>query len=196
MSMSSSTAATEPWDLGLDTDQAAQGRVRALVVDHFDSVWRLLRRLGVPESAVDDAAQLVFLIATKKLARVVPESEQSFLYGVALRVAADERRKAKRRLEVSGVEMTALEDAGPPPDALVEQRKARALMDHVLESMPLELRSVFVLYEMEEMTMAEIAALLGIPPGSVASRLRRAREHFHEYVRRYRAKWRHGREAP
>jgi len=62
-------------------------------------------------------------------------------------------------------------------------------MDDALESLPIELRSVFVLYEMEEMTMAEIAELLGIPAGSVASRLRRARHHFHEYVRRYRAKW-------
>jgi RNA polymerase sigma-70 factor (ECF subfamily) len=67
-------------------------------------------------------------------------------------------------------------------------------MDRVLESMPIALRSVLVLYEMEEMTMAEIAVMLGIPPGSVASRLRRAREHFHEYVRRYQAKWEKRRE--
>jgi RNA polymerase sigma-70 factor (ECF subfamily) len=187
--MSSSTAATEPWGLGLDADRGPHARVHALVLAHFDSIWRLLRRLGVPESQVDDAAQQVFVIATNKVAKIQPGSEQSFLYGVALRIAADERRKALRRRDVAELEESALSHEGPTPDDLIDQRKARALMDAVLEAMPLELRSVFVLYEMEEMTMAEIATLLGIPAGSVASRLRRAREYLHEYVRRYRAKW-------
>lgn len=187
--MSSSTAATEPWDLDLDADGGLQARAHALVLAHFESVWKLLRRLGVPESMVDDAAQQVFVTATKKLPEIVQGSEHSFLYGVALRVAADERRKVRRRAEVAAIEESQLSHDNPAPDELVDQRKARAMMDQVLESMPLELRSVLVLYEMEEMTMAEIAVLLGIPAGSVASRLRRARHHFHEYVRRYRAKW-------
>lgn len=187
--MSSSTAASKPWDLGLATDGGPQERARALVLSHFDPIWRLLRRLGVPESAVDDAAQQVFVVATKKLAKIAPGSEQSFLFGVALRVASDERRRLRRLPEVAVVEAAELTNDGPAPDELVDQRKARAMMDQILESMPLELRSVLVLYEMEEMTMAEIAELLGIPAGSVASRLRRAREHFHDYVRRYRAKW-------
>ena len=187
--MSSSTAATEPWALGLDADGGPHARVHALVLSHFDSIWRLLRRLGVPESMVDDATQQVFVIATDKLSKIQPGSEHSFLFGIALRIASDERRKARRRPEVAELEESALSHQGPTPDELVDQRKARALMDDVLEAMPLELRSVFVLYEMEEMTMAEIAAVLGIPAGSVASRLRRAREHFHDHVRRYRAKW-------
>jgi RNA polymerase sigma-70 factor (ECF subfamily) len=187
--MSSSTAATEHWDLGLDAEGGPNARARALVLSHFDSIWRLLRRLGVPESMVDDAAQQVFVIATNKVSKIQPGSEQSFLFGVALRIASDERRKARRRQDVAELEESALSHEGPTPDELIDQRKARALMDDVLEAMPLELRTVFVLYEMEEMTMAEIAGVLGIPAGSVASRLRRAREYFHEYVRRYRAKW-------
>lgn len=190
--MSSSTATTERWDLGLDADGRPHARAQVLVVSHFDSIWRLLRRLGVPESAVDDAAQQVFVIATNKLSKIQPGSEQSFLFGVALRIASDERRKARRRHDVTELEESAFRHEGPTPDELIDQRKARALMDDVLEAMPLELRTVFVLYEMEEMTMAEIAKVLGIPSGSVASRLRRAREHFHEYVRRYRAKWEPG----
>jgi RNA polymerase sigma-70 factor (ECF subfamily) len=187
--MGSSTVATEPWDLGLDADGGPHARVHALVLSHFDSIWRLLRRLGVPESMVDDAAQQVFVIATNKLSKIQQGSEHSFLFGVALRVAADERRKERRRPEMAEIEESVLGDGGPTPDELIDQRKARELMDDALESLPLELRSVFVLYEMEELTMAEIAELLGIPAGSVASRLRRARHHFHEYVRRYRAKW-------
>jgi len=194
--MSSSTAATEPWDLGLHADGGPHAHVHALVTSHFDSIWRLLRRLGVAESMVDDAAQQVFLTATKKLSQIAPGSEFSFLFGVALRVAADERRKAGRRVEVAGLEESAIRDDCATPDELVDQRKARAVMDLALESMPLGLRSVFVLYEMEEMTMAEIAVMLAIPTGSVASRLRRARQQFHEYVRRYRAKWEGSRVKP
>ncbi|MFT3771354.1 MAG: sigma factor-like helix-turn-helix DNA-binding protein [Minicystis sp.] len=54
--------------------------------------------------------------------------------------------------------------------------------------MPLDLRAVFVLFELEQATMAEIAAMLDLPPGTVASRLRRAREHFQAAARRIAAK--------
>jgi RNA polymerase sigma-70 factor (ECF subfamily) len=192
--MGPSTVASEPWDLGLESVPGGQARVHALVVEHFDFIWRLLRRFGVPESGADDAAQQVFLTATKRLSQIAPGSEQSFLFGVALRVAADDRKKRQRLREAVMVDEANHVAEGPPPDELVEQRRARELMDRVLESMPIALRSVLVLYEMEEMTMAEIAVMLGIPPGSVASRLRRAREHFHEYVRRYQAKWEKRRE--
>lgn len=187
--MSSSTAATEPWPLGLDAGEESASRIRVLVDEHFDSIWRLLRRLGIPESGVDDAAQQVFLTATKKLSQIAAGSEYAFLFGIALRVAADERRKLRRRAEVPGLEETGFSHSLPPPDELVDQRKARHTVDGILDGMPLELRTVLVLYEMEEMTMAEIAVLLAIPAGSVASRLRRARLHFHDCVRRYRARW-------
>src|SRR5262249_19375343 len=85
-----------------------------------------------------------------------------------------------RRREVS-------EDAmGEPPapdlgaDDLADLRRARAMLDEILEEMPLELRVVFILSEIEQMTAANIAELESIPPGTVASRLRRAREIFRE----------------
>jgi RNA polymerase sigma-70 factor (ECF subfamily) len=187
--MGPSTVASEPWDLGLETEPGGQARVHALVVEHFDFIWRLLRRFGVPESGADDAAQQVFLTATKRLSQIAVGSEQSYLFGVALRVAADERKKRQRRREATIGDDAEHVAQVPAPDELLEQRRARELMDHVLETMPTALRSVLVLYEMEEMTMVEIATMLGIPPGSVASRLRRARAHFHDYVRRYQAKW-------
>jgi len=114
--MSSSTAATEPWALGLDADGGPHARVHALVLSHFDAIWRLLRRLGIPESMVDDAAQQVFVIATNKLSKIQPGSEHSFLFGVALRVASDERRRARRRPEMADIEDSALSHGGPTPD--------------------------------------------------------------------------------
>src|SRR5512142_2066304 len=69
-------------------------RVRALVDAHFEFVWRSLRRLGLSSADADDATQEVFLVAIRRLDDIDPESERSFLYGTALRVAAVQRRSA------------------------------------------------------------------------------------------------------
>jgi RNA polymerase sigma-70 factor (ECF subfamily) len=66
----------------------------------------------------------------------------------------------------------------PSADDVADLRRARALLDEIIDGMPLELRVVFILSEIEQMTAASIAELEGIPPGTVASRLRRAREVF------------------
>ena len=71
-----------------------------------------------------------------------------------------------------------IEKFGPDPETSAEQKRLTVLFARVLEQLSLELRAVFVLYELEEFTMAEIAATLGLPPGTVASRLRRGRETF------------------
>src|SRR6187402_3874980 len=74
-------------------------RLRAAFDQHFDYVWRLLRRLGVHEASVDDAAQLVFLTLSAKLAQVVLGKERAFLTGTAFRVASNQRRGERRSYE-------------------------------------------------------------------------------------------------
>lgn len=155
-------------------------RLEALLADHHAFVWRTLRRLGVPDGDIDDASQQVFLVAHRRLASLAPESERSFLFQTALRVAADWRRAHKRRCEQVGIDILDVPDIAANPEEQMDQRRARALLDRVLEVMPMDLRAVFVLFELEEMTMAQIAMIAGIPPGTVASRLRRARHAFHE----------------
>ena len=170
-------------------DADLDGRVAGLVRDHFDFIWRSLRRLGVPVQHTDDAAQKVFWVAAQKMHGLRLERERSFLFAIALRVAADERRSLRRKREVPAPSsFDELRDPSPSPDELVEQRRARAILDRFLEELPLELRVVFVLYELEDMTMSEVAALLEIPSGTVASRLRRAREMFEQQVARFRAR--------
>lgn len=151
-----------------------------LVRDHADFIWRTLRRLGVPERAVDDATQQVFVTASNKLARIRPGTERSFLFGVAMNVAAHARRSLVRSREVaydSEREMAAV-DPAPSPDDLLDRRRAREMLDDVLEAMPAELRVTFVLFELEQLTVTEIAELTKVPRGTAASRLRRAREEF------------------
>jgi RNA polymerase sigma-70 factor, ECF subfamily len=165
-------------------------RLRLVVESSFDLLWRTLRRLGVPEAEVDDAVQRVFLVAARKLDEIEPGKERSFLFSVALRVASDARRTVKRRHEAGDEGLEAMVEPGAGPEDQASQKQARARLDEVLDAMPLELRTVFVLFELEEMQTAEIAALLEIPTGTVASRLRRAREDFQERVKRLSARWR------
>jgi RNA polymerase sigma-70 factor, ECF subfamily len=157
--------------------------------EHYAAVWRLLRRFGVPHAQLDDAAQEVFWVFARRLSDVRAGSERAFLYGVALRIAADH---ARRRLAAPAIEdvqdLSRIVDPCPSPEQCLEQRQARAMLDVVLDGLSLELRAVFVLAELEELEMREIAELEGIPIGTASSRLRRARAEFAAIVKRLHAR--------
>jgi RNA polymerase sigma-70 factor (ECF subfamily) len=164
-------------------DAAGQARLGRMIDSDYRLIWRLLRRLGLATSAADDAAQQVFLIAAERLDDIQVGKERAFAYGTALRVAQSVRRRRDR--EVPGLEPheTELVARGPNPEQLVEQRRAREQLDQLLDALPLELRAVFVLFELEGLSSPEIAALSDLPLGTVASRIRRARAQFRELVR-------------
>lgn len=153
-------------------------RLRRVVREYHDFVWRALRRMGVAEHATEDAAQQVFLVMAHRLQGVSYDNERSFLFGTVVRVAADARRAQSRRREVDGDSVDEPVDPSPSAEAMVDEKKARAILDTILRSMPDDLRAVFVLCELEELVAPEVAEVLGVPVGTVASRLRRAREHF------------------
>jgi RNA polymerase sigma-70 factor (ECF subfamily) len=155
-----------------------ESRLRQVVSEHFEVLWRFLRRLGIADGDTDDAAQEVVLVLARKLDHVAVGAERSFVLSTAFRVASGFRRAARRRREVEDGELSELESPELGPEALAEKQRLRVVLQRVLNELPLELRVVFVLYELEELTMAEIAATLELPPGTVASRLRRAREQF------------------
>jgi RNA polymerase sigma-70 factor (ECF subfamily) len=154
---------------------------------HFDFVWRSLRRLGLSDDRAEDAAQQVFLVLSQRLDSITPGCELSFLFRTATRVASDVRRSASYRREVVHPDPAADLEGSPRPDDLLDERRARVLLDSVLDTLDMDLRTVFVLFELEEMTMTDIAQLLEIPAGTVASRLRRAREKFEAKLARIRA---------
>jgi RNA polymerase sigma-70 factor (ECF subfamily) len=166
---------------------ATERRLAELFHQHFDLVWRTVRRLGVPPGAVDDAAQEVFVVASRRLEAIELGKEKAFLYGTAIRVAADARRAHGRRPPQSDVELDVVVDPAPALDELVDQKRARELLDDIVARMPEDARDVFVLYELEGLTMAEIATCLEVPAGTVASRLRRGRELFAARVTRLEA---------
>ncbi len=173
------------------TDTAPEPSASALtrlVDEHFDFVWRLLRRLGLPVPDADDAAQQVFLLACTKQEQIRPGSERSFLYGCALNWAARYRASCKKRsahIELGDTEHELQAPCTSDPETLLSGHQSRALLDEILAQLPLELRTTLVLYELEQMTSQEIADLAGIPRGTVASRLRKARDEFERIAKRY-----------
>ncbi|HEX2669467.1 MAG TPA: sigma-70 family RNA polymerase sigma factor [Polyangiaceae bacterium] len=166
-----------------------QARLAALAREHFSFIWRSLRRLGVSEPAVDDATQQVFEVAARRLDDLQVGREKAFLFKTALLVAMKARRVAARaRSEAGGPEIESLHDSGPSPEESALLRENRQLLDRALAALGLPERTVFVLFEIEELSLTEIAELVAIPRGTVASRLRRARELFHAEAKRLRAR--------
>ena len=163
-------------------DEPRRARLSAMVARDYRLIWRLLRRLGLPSASADDAAQQVFLIAAERLDDIVDGKERAFAYGTALRVAQQARRRRSR--EQTHVEIE-LVSADADPERAAQQQRARANLDAVLEELPLQLRTVFVLFELEGLTSPEIASLTELPLGTVASRIRRARELFRKLVKRH-----------
>jgi RNA polymerase sigma-70 factor (ECF subfamily) len=157
-------------------------RLRALVDDHVLFVRRMLTRAGVPSSELDDQVQQTFIVATTRLDDVQVGSERSFLYQVALNVAAHVRRNLARRREVMEDRMPERIEAFATPEHLASRKEMRQLLDVVVEGMSEPLCQVFKLFMFEGADMAEIAARLGVPRGTVASRLRRARVQFRKHA--------------
>lgn len=148
-------------------------RLERLFVQHHASVWRTLRRRGLSPAAAADATQETFMVAARRLADIQEQSERAFLVGTALRVAHTLRRKTLR---------WQLDDDMDQYLAGLPSRGADLadvqLCDLALSRVKPELAEAFVLHDVEGFSSPEIAALLGIPLGSVASRLRRGREQF------------------
>jgi RNA polymerase sigma-70 factor (ECF subfamily) len=167
---------------------ADKSALHELLLAHFDFIWRSLRRLGVPEDSVDDAAQQVFVVASRKIDRDPPRAPKAFLFAIALRVAASHRRSRDRRRLLDSENWTEVGDSAPGPDELLERRRARQELDEIVESIPFDIRVVFMLFEMEEMTTKQIAELMNLPMGTVASRLRRGRELFQQGIERLKAR--------
>jgi RNA polymerase sigma-70 factor, ECF subfamily len=162
-------------------------RLREIVTEHYAFVWRSLRHLGVMPGDADDAAQQVLIVMSQKLDQVALGSERAFLFATAMRIASRWRRSRDRRREVGNSEAV-LEQLVSQTSPASDRTPARALLDQILEGMPAETRAVFMLYEVEQFTMGEIGGLLNLPSGTVASRLRRAREYFRDAVGRLEAR--------
>ena len=160
-----------------------------MVESYFETVWRTLQRLGVPEASLEDSAQEVFLVASRRLDEITRGDDRGYLLEVALRVASQARRshsKGSRELLVDGqaLDSTSLGTTLHAPDDALEQKRALALLAAALDKMSEEVREAFILFEFGELSAPEVASVLEVPVGTVASRVRRAREQLRRTLSR------------
>lgn len=172
-------------DDALRLDDAGRQRVRAMFQEHYDIVFRILRRLGLERHRAEDGAQQVFMIAAQRLVDIAGGKERAFLTGSAVNVA--QRIRGERQHQELASEPPR---SGPNVEEMVDQKRSRERLDRLLREMNDDLRVVLVLAEIEGLGKREIAEALEIPEGTVASRLRRAREDFLLRLRRDEARWR------
>lgn len=156
----------------------------ALYKAHFEFVWRSARHLGCTDDWVADAVHETFLVATRRLPEFEGRSsERTWLFAITFRVVQRLCRDRARRRQ--HVERYARQLPSPTADA-ADEAEAREYLRYLLELLPEAQRLVLILAELEGFTTPEIAETLGIPVGTVHSRLRAAKQHLTRVIERER----------
>ena len=170
---------------GADAERAGRSlgeRIDAVYREHFPAVWRGLRRLGVPERSLEDAAQDVFLIVHRRANDFEGRSSlRTWIYGIAVRVAKDYRRAEARhsqRVEHLAAELLHEPASASTPADEAERREANRLLHAALGALKEELRDVLVLVELEQLPVRDAAAALGLRVRTCQRRLRAAHQAF------------------
>lgn len=178
------TAALAP--LAPPSEGVAPFDLAAVYAREFDWVWHTLRRLGVAARDLPDVTHDVFVVVHRR-AHTYDRARplRPWLFGVAYRVARDHLALGRNRRE-SVTEAPEVADPRPPQDQQLARAQARELVVAALQCVELDRRVVFILHDLEEQPMPEIAAALDVPVKTLYSRLAAAREQFTAAVRRLR----------
>lgn len=156
---------------------------------HVEFVWRVARRLGVAESALDDAVQDVFVVVHARLHTFEGRSSlRTWIYGIVRRVARDHRPSAREHPLDDAREVSGAASAHEQ----LERAEALRMLHALLDTLDDDKREVFVLSELEEMPMPEVAEAIGINLNTAYARLRAARRDLEQRLagQRARATWR------
>jgi RNA polymerase sigma-70 factor, ECF subfamily len=146
-------------------------------------VLRVMRHLGVPSGDLQDQCQEVFVAVFRGLPDFAGRSAmQTWIYGICVRVASNHRRRAYVRRERS-VSEPPEQSAPADQDAAYEQRQGHPRLRRLLDALDPQKREVFVLYELEELSMKEVAEACGCPLQTAYSRLHAARRRLLEIYR-------------
>jgi RNA polymerase sigma-70 factor (ECF subfamily) len=156
---------------------------------YADFVWRTLQRFGIREADLEDVLQEVFMVVHRQLGAFGGRSQATtWLYGIALRVASTHRRRAWVRRELPTAELPEGPSTSAGPEQSLGDAEERRKLTEILDLMDLEKRAIFVMFELDEMPCEEIAQLLGVPVGTVHSRLHAARRDFRGALKRWQAR--------
>jgi len=183
-------------DAGDPVDREGEDRSSAgLVVTrlyeaHADFVWRSLQRLGVRDGDLDDVLQEVFVVVHQRHHTFDGSSKlTTWLFGISLRVVSAYRRRGFRRKETCVAEPPEPTDrvsASPEQDLAAAESRRR--LAELLDTLDLDRRAVFVMFEIDGLSCDEIAEVVGVPVGTVYSRLHAARKEFQKALARMQAR--------
>jgi RNA polymerase sigma-70 factor (ECF subfamily) len=154
----------------------------AVYAEYFDFVWRNLRRLGVPEPSLRDAAQEVFLVVYRRLAEFIPRGTiRSWIYSILRRVAFAQKRQYRSRGPVATFEPDDWMDEshGDPERDVVRNQSLRMLLA-LLNTLDDDKRDALVSVDIEGMSVPEACMALDVNPNTLYSRLRAARRQMRE----------------
>ncbi|MEM7158984.1 MAG: RNA polymerase sigma factor [Myxococcota bacterium] len=149
---------------------------REVYEEHLDFVWRILRRLGIPESALEDVAQDVFVVVARKLETFEHRSSmRTWLFAIATKVALDSKRKHSRHTrKLVAFRWLRSQDRHDP----TSRRDDFQLLAQLLATLSPEKRLVYILHELAGLTVVEIAAETGVNINTLHTRLNSARSHL------------------
>jgi RNA polymerase sigma-70 factor, ECF subfamily len=157
---------------------------RVIFEEHFGYVWNSLRHFGVRRSDLEDLAHEVFFRVHERLDEYDPTRPlRPWLFAFAFRVAAAHRRLARNHAEVLGTDPDPA-DEGLRADDMLIRRENLGLALKALDAVELDRRAVFVLHEIDEISIPDVANALGIPTSTAYSRLRLARQEFNAAIKR------------
>jgi RNA polymerase sigma-70 factor (ECF subfamily) len=161
--------------------------VRAIYQQHAELVWLTLQRMGVRPADLEDVAHDVFMIVHRRVGTFDGTSKLStWLFGICMRVAANYRRRRRFTLEVL---TAALPDERPASnvaaDDILMRREERELAEAALGRLDVAKRATFVMFEIESLSCDEISEMMGVPIGTVYSRLHAARKQLAKYLAKH-----------
>ncbi|MDC0746106.1 RNA polymerase sigma factor [Polyangium mundeleinium] len=170
--------------------------VVAVHAEYADFVFRSLQRLGVRPPDLDDLRQEVFIVVHKRLHTFdTGGSMQAWLFGICKNIVARHRQRAYVRRETTAIPLpeTSSEGVQPSPEENLATKQARAELTELLNELELERCAVLVMFEIEQKGCEDIAKELGVPVGTVHSRLHAARKEFEKALARREARLSRGR---
>jgi RNA polymerase sigma-70 factor (ECF subfamily) len=155
-----------------------EGRLALVAREQYPGLLRFLRRLGLSPDGAEDVAQAAFLTTMEALPRIIDGCERAFLYASAARMAYASRRRARR--EVLRDDLDLDPSPRPSPDELAHQKRFREHVEALLDGVECPSRTVFMLFELDGLTIPEIALVLAISPKAATRRLRRTRRELRD----------------
>jgi len=178
------------------SDSSAEPRPKLTVAEvharHGEFIWKTLYRMGVRSPHLEDVYQEVFLVVHRRLDSYGGHCAiTTWLFEVCFRVAAGYRRRAHFRREQLVPDAASVSYVAAPtltPEREVEKRQAADRLQGILSSLNLEQRLVFTMFELDGLTCDQIGESIGVPVGTVYSRLHRARKAFLRALARQRAR--------